>query len=263
MPLNATPHARAGGPSQAGFSLVEMAIVLLIVSLLLGGLLMPLTAQVEQRRAADTQRRLDQAREALIGFAIANGRLPCPATAASHGAEDPAGGGACTTHDGFLPAATLGLTQVDDSGYALDGWNSRVRYAVTAKADAGGNTFTAVGGMQGIVNGAHSAAPLYTLPDLTVCSSSIGITAASCGSTGSVSLVTHAPAVIYSLGKNWATGGGSGADEAANLNGDAVFVSHEPAAGTTPNGEFDDVVTWISPDILASRMFQAGTLAAP
>lgn len=253
MPLN-----RCHRPP-AGFSLIEMAIVLLIVSLLLGGLLMPLSAQVEQRRANQTQQRLEQAREALIGFAIANGRLPCPATAASHGAEVPAGGGVCGGGDGFLPAVTLGLPQVNGSGYALDGWNSPLRYAVTTATDAAGNRFTAAGGMQGMINAAGNAA-LYSLPNLTVCSSSIGITATSCGSAGSVSLVTHAPAVIYSLGKNWGTGGGSGADEAANLNGDTVFVSHPPAAGASPGGEFDDMVTWLSPNILASRMFQAGTL---
>lgn len=244
----------------AGFSLIEMAIVLLIVSLLLDGLLMPLTAQVERRRANETQRWLEQAREALIGFAIANGRLPCPATLASHGAEDPAGGGTCAVSDGFLPAVTLGLAQVNGSGYALDGWNSPLRYAVTIARDAKGNRFTAADGMQGMIDDAGNAS-LYSLPNLTVCSSGVGITATSCGSAGSVSLVTHAPAVIYSLGKNWATGGGSGTDEAANLNGDTVFVSHPPAAGASPGGEFDDMVTWLSPNILASRMFRAGTLA--
>jgi hypothetical protein len=40
---------------------------------------------------------------------MANDRLPCPA-AAANGVESPPGGGACTNpHNGFLPAATLGL----------------------------------------------------------------------------------------------------------------------------------------------------------
>ncbi len=57
---------------RAGFTLVEMAIVLVIVGLLLGGLLMPLSAQVEQRRIGETQKALDEIKEALVGFAIAN-----------------------------------------------------------------------------------------------------------------------------------------------------------------------------------------------
>jgi prepilin-type N-terminal cleavage/methylation domain-containing protein len=42
--------------NRAGFTLVEMAIVLVIVGLLLGGLLMPLSAQIEQRRIGETQK---------------------------------------------------------------------------------------------------------------------------------------------------------------------------------------------------------------
>ena len=79
--------------SQCGFTLVEMAVVLLIVALLVGSGLSVVSAQVEQQKYKDTQRILDDAREALLGFAAANGRLPCPATAASNGIEAPAGGG--------------------------------------------------------------------------------------------------------------------------------------------------------------------------
>jgi type II secretory pathway pseudopilin PulG len=61
-----------------GFTLVELAMVLFIVSLLIGGLLMPLTAQNEIRGRQETDRALANIREALIGFAVVNGRLPCP-----------------------------------------------------------------------------------------------------------------------------------------------------------------------------------------
>ena len=62
-----------------GFSLVEMAIVLAIIGLLLSGLLLTLGTQVDQRNASTTQSQLEAAREALLGFAIIYGRLPCPA----------------------------------------------------------------------------------------------------------------------------------------------------------------------------------------
>ena len=62
-----------------GFSLVELAVVLTIVTLLLSSLMYTLSAQVEQRNAEETRRRLEQARELILSFAIANGRLPCPA----------------------------------------------------------------------------------------------------------------------------------------------------------------------------------------
>jgi prepilin-type N-terminal cleavage/methylation domain-containing protein len=63
----------------SGFTLVELAMVLFIVSLLIGGLLMPLSAQNEVRGRQETDRALATIREALIGFAAINGRLPCPA----------------------------------------------------------------------------------------------------------------------------------------------------------------------------------------
>lgn len=243
----------------SGFTLVEMAIVLVIIGLLLGGLLMPLSAQVEQQRIAETQKYLEQAKEALIGFAAANGRLPCPASATSNGVESPAGGGVCTNpYDGFLPAATLGLTPTDSLGYAADAWGgpqNRIHYAVTR---ANSSAFTTGGGMQ--------ATGMGTLtPDLRVCSSAATITATQCSNPETTNvLTTNAVAVIYSVGKN-AASGGTGADESANpnpnsANNDPVFVSRPPSASGAPGGEFDDIVAWLSPNILYSRLIAAQRL---
>src|SRR3954465_15799670 len=119
------------------FTLVELAVVLMVVGLLLSSVTYTLSAQVESRSREQTQRTLEQAREALIGYAIANGRLPCPASNASSGAESPAGGGECTNYyDGFLPAVTLGFQPTDSSGYAMDAWSNRVRYAVARNLNA-------------------------------------------------------------------------------------------------------------------------------
>src|SRR5471030_1601655 len=120
-----------------GFSLAEMAIVMVIVGLLIGGLLAPLSAQMDQRNYSDTQKRIEYANEMLLGFAIANGRLPCPASSASGGDESPSGGGTCTNYyDGYLPAKALGMQPTDSSGFALDAFNGRIRY-VLAKTVAG------------------------------------------------------------------------------------------------------------------------------
>jgi hypothetical protein len=65
-------------------------------------------------------------------------------------------------------------------------------------------------------------------------------------------------AVIYSLGPtgNIASGG---ADENENLDIDAIFISHEPRANDE-NGEFDHIITWISPFVLYNAMIEAGQL---
>jgi hypothetical protein len=70
--------------------------------------------------------------------------------------------------------------------------------------------------------------------------------------------------VIYSTGKNGGYGG-TGADELANpnsnsANNDRVFVSHLPTVSTSANGEFDDIVIWLSPNLLFGNMVAAGRL---
>jgi prepilin-type N-terminal cleavage/methylation domain-containing protein len=258
-----------------GFTLIEMAMVLLIMGLLLGGGLAVLSSQIENQKTKETQKILEEAKEALIGFAIANGRLPCPASATSAGQESfctnatPAACGAaiifpaappthgrCTNpNNGFLAAATLGFTPVDAVGYAIDAWNisqNRLHYAVTT---ANTSAFTKPGGMKETTLGTLAS-------DLHVCTTATGTTTTSCGTA--TKLTTNATAVIYSVGKN-ATTGGTSTDEAANpnpnsANEDQVFISRPPSALGSPIGEFDDIVIWLSPNVLFNRMVQAGRL---
>jgi prepilin-type N-terminal cleavage/methylation domain-containing protein len=242
-----------------GFTLVEMAIVLMIVGLLLGGLLVPLSAQMEQRNVTETRKQLDEIQQALIGFAVINGRLPCPASSTSNGVESPSGGNCSNFYNGFVPAATLGVTSVVDNqgntGFAVDSWGNRIHYAVTSwssTSPALSNVFTTTSGMStvGISN---------LSPTLLVCSTATGISGSSCAS-GAALTSNGVPAIIFSTGKNGAQGG-AGTDEAANLNGTNVtFVSHSPTPNSAANGEFDDIVIWISPNVLINRMVTAGKL---
>ncbi len=120
--------------AQHGFTLTELAVVVAIVALLIGGTLMTLAAQSSAREFGDTQRTLELARDALAGFAIVNGRLPCPAVAGTGGVESPVGGGACTAPEGFVPAVTLGIGPTDVNGALLDAWGYPIRYRVTTVA---------------------------------------------------------------------------------------------------------------------------------
>jgi prepilin-type N-terminal cleavage/methylation domain-containing protein len=244
-----------------GFSLVEMAIVLIIMGLLLAALFAPLQAQRNIAALTQTQTTLDNAKQALVGYAQSNGRLPCPATNASNGNEAPVGGGICTQPNGFLPAATLGIQPADAQGFALDGWDNRIRYAVnqTVMNPLDGTIsasyhFTTSGEManQGIVN---------LQPSLRVCASAALIVATRCsavspGVAESNFLANNAVAVIFSLGT---TGEDTaGVDEAENLDTDHLFISHDITASTT--NEFDHVVTWVSPYVLYNALVQAGQL---
>src|SRR5688500_12439959 len=155
--------ARRG--ATAGFTLVELAVALLIITLLIGSVMIPLQTQIESRKLEETQRLLDQAREALLGYASSYGHFPCPATDTSNGREPadanhapvvvpPALPNPCPSgYHGFLPAAQLGFTPVDAQGYAVDSWASsptanRIRYAISNHMVGGiVNAFTLSGGM--------------------------------------------------------------------------------------------------------------------
>lgn len=242
----------------SGFTLVELAVVLVIVGMMLGALMVPLSAQMDQQRLIETRKSLGDIQEALIGYAIIYGRLPCPASAASNGLESfnvggSAANGQCSNfNNGFVPAATLGLSHVDANGYAVDGWGNRIHYAVT---QSNTRAYTTQNGMKNTGIGALN-------PNLHVCSTSTGVNVADCGAA--ISLTTSSPAVIYSNGKNAVTGG-AGNDEAQNpnpnsANNDSVFVYHESVSAGAANGEFDDQMIWLSNSLLIGRMVAANQL---
>lgn len=238
--------------SLAGFSLVEMAIVLAIVGLLLGGLIPTLSAQIESQRTNETRKQLDEIQQALIGYAIINGRLPCPADPAIVTGQ--AGAGVertppCTSGNstGVLPWATLGVNETDV-------WGNRYTYRVSSDfADAVGST----------TYGGCTPTPTPTLSTFALCSSgNLDVRSAASGGT---SIAISVPAVIISHGKNSAGAytqqgtqllASSNVDEQENSDGSADnnYVSH------TPTQDFDDLVIWLSPNTLLNRMVTAGKL---
>lgn len=216
-----------------GFTLTELAIVLFIVALLIGSMMLPITAQVDTRDYAEVQKTLGEIRDALTGFATshsaADGKpyLPCPDTN-DDGTENRTGN-ACTADEGRVPWVTLGLGQ-------LDPWTNRYRYRVTPAFANSGTGFL-----------------LTTAGTMTVCATS------ACVST----VATAVPAVILTQGKNGAgafndSGGtnaaSANANELENSDGDTTFVNKE----ADPN--YDDVVIWLAPSILFNRMVAAGKL---
>ncbi len=272
--------------NNGGFTLVEMAMVMVIIGLLVGGLLMPLNMQMEQRQYSQTNKVLEDAKEALIGFAMMNGRLPCPATAASNGVESFAGGGnaangICSTfYNGFLPAVTLGILPVDSNGFLIDGFGgvpaNRIRYAVWGGDNDGDGNEDMIGGITDPftrTNGIRSAG-IASIGAVTgtanrliwVCNATPTDALPFDNCTGATILSDNAAFIIYSAGKN-STTGGVGADEIVNPNpqdivtgNDPVFVSHTPTPQGNANGEFDDILLWVSTSTLINKMVTAGQL---
>jgi prepilin-type N-terminal cleavage/methylation domain-containing protein len=256
--------------AQAGFTLVEIAIVIVIATLVLGALLVPLAGQIESRRVKDARAKIEEVKEAVLGFAAANGRLPCPASDTSNGRESfcTTDSGSCSatttvqTHgrcsnffDGYLPAATLGISPSDSAGFAIDPWESqasRWRYAVSDKTIATVTyALTAANGMR-----SATAANIAQADLLFVCARGGSTTATGCG-TGVAALTDKAPIMIWSIGRN-ASAAGVSTDEQENGDADAFFVSHDLTDAAGPAGEFDDIVGWLSLHLLISKMLSAG-----
>ena len=63
-----------------GFTLLEIAISLALLAVLAIGIMVPLVSQLQQRNVAMTEKTLNDVKDALLGFAAVNGRLPCPGT---------------------------------------------------------------------------------------------------------------------------------------------------------------------------------------
>jgi prepilin-type N-terminal cleavage/methylation domain-containing protein len=268
-----------------GFTLIELAVVIAIVALLLGALLVPLATQIQGRNIKETRESLAEIKEALTGYAMTQGRLPCPDTdTAPDGFEnDPCGVWPQST-EGFLPYLDLGVP-------ATDAWGRVFRYAVASE-------FT-----KQTVPGAPPATGQLDLNDT---SSPFGLITVNTrgdnpglGGGGEtkeiIGLSRRSPAVVLSVGSNgfggtWLDSSGTlpptaaSTDERINVDTTPAnfpippiiaappwrtFVRrhHTPAAtgcdNTTesqPFCEYDDLLIWLSAPVLFNRLVEARQL---
>lgn len=128
----------------SGFSLVELSVVLMIISITLAGALDLSINVAESEKIETTEERIARIERAMEDYVFREKRLPCPAGAAlrseeanygTGGAITPgAGAQACpnashndgTIYAGAVPVRDLGLSDK----YMLDGWDRRFLYAV-------------------------------------------------------------------------------------------------------------------------------------
>ncbi|MEO8020866.1 type II secretion system protein [Polaromonas sp.] len=283
---------------QRGFSLIEIALVLVIAGLALGAGMAALGPQLINKKFSDTLRQMQDASDAVLAFAMVNRRLPCPATATSAGREsfctNPNPGAGCgaevfapatgqgsergrcfttaTANTGFVPAATLGLPGQSANGLALDAWARPLRYMVPTTLNTTTNNgsvtlaitpATCAGGVASCYPFTHADGirNRYYNPVAAPVSDIFvcdSIGAAACA--GGRQLANPAYAV-YSYGANLnAAPPALSVDETANTNNDRVLVSRPRSESTAPNGYFDDLVVWLTIEQLIQRMQGNGVL---
>lgn len=134
-----------------GFSLVEMAMVLLVVGLLAALFLPATNTLMDNNRRKDTRTKLESLESAITRFVMTHQRLPCPADGAlpptdtDYGRESAASSAAgnCIANEllnGVVPWRTLAVPQ----DVATDAWGSFVSYRVWGGAALGANSLTQV-----------------------------------------------------------------------------------------------------------------------
>ncbi len=244
----------SGSHKLGGFSLVEMAMVMLIISLLLAGLLPTISGQLEQQRRNETRKQLAEIQQALLGFAIINGRLPCPILTGTPQADDPAnaaygqepalGCAGVPLAEGYLPWKTLGVSETDAWGSkrtsAGDPWTGYWRYRV----DRNFSSATPLNLTSGLTTGFAdklSVVDAHTPPNV--------ITPATGGCSNTSPTAECPVAIVFSTGPNVTA---DGENSTANFN--SVYQSDNP------NPNFDDILVWISRPQLFNRMVAAGKL---
>lgn len=114
---------------QRGFTLVEMALVMMVLGLMLAGVFAVLKPYQAKQKRDLTLQRIERVTVALNDFAQKTGRLPCPA------APDAVPPGVmradCATdalRDGVVPYTDLGLTRLE----VTDGFGNPLTYVVSA-----------------------------------------------------------------------------------------------------------------------------------
>jgi prepilin-type N-terminal cleavage/methylation domain-containing protein len=239
-------HNFASPTTVRGFTLVEMAIVLVIFGLLLSIFLTPFTIQRDAQNRAKTQVLLNEAKEALMGFAVTNGYLPCPDTdAVPDGIQNRTGTGTfnCTNDEGILPWNDLGIDRVDS-------WNRYFRYRVDSTFSSNTKPFTiadAEGASDIQIYGENNTALVSTNSRPAAVIISHGTNGFGAKNLNTTSPANQEPAP-------------NGADETINsTESDSTFVSHTPTPQGSAN-EFDDMLVWISPKVLVNRMITAERL---
>jgi len=226
-----------------GFTLIEVAIVLLVVAFALGSFLIPLGSRMEDSREKTALTQLDEIKQAIIHFAIVNNRLPCPDTNQNGQENFNIVTGLCTNvlGRGWPPVVDLGL----GLSKQLDPWGQRVIY----RMDTNFADWNPAPNWAG--TGCGTANPNVSFE---ICSIGTHWVWQEVAQTNQVA--RQVPVILLSTGR---LGGLTSPEESENTNANRIFIKREKA-GDNAVIPFNDIVVWISGSELAGNMVKAGRL---
>ncbi len=230
-----------------GFTLIELSVVLVIISLIVGSTLLGATSILRSAKVKEAREELTTIQEAMNEYLQKHSHIPCvsslvnaPDTASfgrsAETCDDTTDGNTTvsgTVHFGGVPWRNLGL----HPNYAIDPWGNRYLYAMVTNhgnnsalysanngsitiEDAGGNTLTSEASYV-ILSHGKDAEGAYTYQ------------------TGALVNACN-------------TGGGTDALNLENCDGDTTFVDTTYNDGDTQATYFDDLVVWAEKGVSGS-----------
>lgn len=115
-----------------GFTLVELAIVVILIGIVMTMGLKTLTATLDNATFSETKAKQERIKSALVSHLRTNGVLPCPdnsaAVATGIGPQPPATTCSANAPEGYgvIPWQTLGISRET----VIDGWGNYFTYRV-------------------------------------------------------------------------------------------------------------------------------------
>jgi prepilin-type N-terminal cleavage/methylation domain-containing protein len=261
--------------SSQGFTLIEMAIVVVIIGILMAAGLRVASVQRDSAAYSATRTKQEAIKQALINYLRNNQRLPCPdnkigwgndgavfainsppdgienravATGATTAPDTTVG---CDARSGVVPWITLGLPR----DAAIDGFGNFFTYHITAPAGAADDwniTASFNTGLQGgiTVNSRANNAAVVSLDLVAV------VVVVSHGKDGLGAWTVKGSRNVLPLVSNPLL-----IDEDENANGDAIYVIRDTNNDAAANGgAYDDVVLALTSDDLLSPLIHEQSL---
>lgn len=267
-----------------GFTLIEMAIVLVLITILIGGLAVPLTAQIQARRIAETRTEMSATRDALLGFAmthvcsidctsgtnhplttsctdarndycgsaaastqplITRHYLPCPDTDGDGRENRNGNSGECDSAG--TPVVRRGLPWLTLGVKGHDAWGNRFTYAVTPAFAAHSGFTTTPAGTPGELNvfANRTCASAYVAENVPLILVSHGQ-----NGRGATNINGGTPLAAASVP----------AEERQNLAiapADLACLTDKSFVQQNPGETFDDILLWMSSGEIFNRVCPA------